>query len=87
MLHLVKSGTPAEPVGTVATQLRKIADDIESGAIVGADTGAVIVRHAGGQLSVYGIRDGDPVARLNAAYMLLSLGLRELERVAREAER
>lgn len=86
MLQLVKPGVPLESVGDVPQQLRRIAEDIESGALVGVTSAAVIVRHAGTQLMVYGIRDGDPITRLNAAYMLLSLALRELERVANAAD-
>jgi hypothetical protein len=85
-LQLVKPGEPIERVGGVPEQLRKIADDIESGALIGVASGVVVLQmNAPGVKSgmmVYGIRDGDPVTRLEAAYMLLSLALRELERVA-----
>lgn len=84
-LQLV-TDAPLERVGDVPQQLRKIAEDIESGVTVGVTSAVVIVRSAGGQLDVHGIRDGDELARLNAAYMLLSLALRDLERVAVAAE-
>lgn len=87
MLQLVKDGEELNRVGDVPAQLRRIAEDIESGALVGITSAAVVMQLAGGDLSVHGIRDGDPVTRLNAAYMLLSLALRELERVAVAADR
>lgn len=83
-LQLVRAGEDLERTGDVPQQLRKIAEDIESGTLAGVTSAAVIVK--GAQLMVYGIRDGDPVTRLNAAYMLLSLALRELERVATTAD-
>lgn len=73
-----------ERTGDAPEQLRRIAADIESGALVGVQSAAVIVHQTGG-LMIYGITDGAEGARLNAAYMLLSLALRELERVATEA--
>lgn len=77
---------PLARTGDVPQQLRKIADEIESGITVGVTSAVVIVRSAGGQIDVHGIRDGDEMARLHAAYMLLSLALRDLERVAVAAE-
>lgn len=73
----------AEP-GNIPQQLRRIATDIESGAVVGVQTAAVILKSAGADMQVYGINPGDESTRLNAAYVLLSLALRELERVAGE---
>lgn len=87
MLRVVQpgEGLPAdtEP-GNIPQQLRRIATDIESGAVVGVQTAAVILKMPGANMMVYGIQPGDAPARLNAAYVLLSLALRELERVAGE---
>lgn len=82
----IVTGAPLERTGNVPQQLRKIAEEIENGITVGVTSAVVIVRSAGGQIDVHGIRDGDELARLNAAYMLLALALRELERVAVAAE-
>lgn len=68
----------------VPAQLRQIAADIESGAVVGVQVGAVVLKAGPKVYHVYGIFDGPPLARMNAAYVLLSLALRELERVAGE---
>lgn len=85
-LQLVPSDGALERTGDAALQLRKIAADIDSGALVGVLSAAVIVEQGTG-LMIYGIADGAHAARLNAAYMLLNLALRELERVATEAKR
>lgn len=75
-----------ERTGNVPEQLRKIAEDIESGTLVGVHSGMVILKHAEPGLMIYGIADGDPVARLNAAYMLLSLARTQLEQIAADAD-
>lgn len=85
MLRVVQPGENAGPEsepGNIPQQLRRIATDIESGTVIGVQTAAVILKSGGSELMVYGIQDGDETARLNAAYVLLSLALRELERVA-----
>lgn len=87
MLHIVRTEEGAGPEtesGNIPQQLRRIATDIESGAVVGVQTAAVILKSSGTELMVYGIQPGDAVTRLNAAYVLLTLALRELERVAKE---
>ena len=89
MLRVVQPGESAAPEaepGNIPQQLRRIATDIESGSVVGAQTAVVILKSTGTNLMVYGIQPGDEKARLNAAYMLLSLALRELERVAVQAD-
>jgi hypothetical protein len=86
VLRLVQAGegAPAEALDNVPQQLRRIAADIESGAVVGVQMGAVVLKAGPKVYHVYGIFEGPPAARLNAAYVLLSLALRELERVAQE---
>ena len=85
-LTLVTPGAaPPENPGAVVQQLRSIALDVEAGQLVGARSAAVIVEAPDGGLMVYGVGPGDERARLNAAYVLLSLALRELEAVARAA--
>lgn len=76
---------PREDVGAIPQQLRSIALDVECGQLIGAQSACVIVK-GGTSLMVYGIGPGHEVERLNAAYMLLSRALRELETVARDAD-
>lgn len=84
LIHPGETAAPPEDINSVPQQLRRIAADIESGAIVGVQVGAVVLKYGPKLYHVYGIFDGPPLARMNAAYVLLSLALRELERVAGE---
>lgn len=79
-LTLVTADAPPENPAAIPEQLRSIAYDVECGQLIGAHSAVVIVKGAG--LMVYGIQEGDHAARLNAAHMLLSLALRELEAIA-----
>jgi hypothetical protein len=79
-----ESSLDKDSLDNVPAQLRRIAADIESGAVVGVQAGAVVLKVGPKLYHVYGIFDGPPLARMNAAYVLLSLALRELERVAGE---
>lgn len=75
---------PKPDTASLPEQLRQIAHDAESGLMAGAQSAVVIVNRPGSELTVYGIGPGDHSMRLEAAYMLLALAKRELERIASE---